>query len=143
MKKTFFILCIGLTYFSCSKSNINNSNCRHLLNIGVNVSINTSLPQYNQLQFPSNPVYISNAGNGGIIVTNTGTGYAAFDAADPNHAPSSCSVLTISGIEGTCGCPDANKYELFSGQPVGNSDLRCALKAYRVTANGNNLVITN
>lgn len=143
MKKIFFSLLLGTTLLTCSKSNINDSNCKFLLNVGVNVSINTNLPQYNQLEFPSNSVYYANAGNRGIIITNTGTGYTAFDAADPNHTPSSCSTLTISGIIGTCGCTDANEYELISGQPLGNSDLRCALKAYRVSVSGSNLIITN
>jgi len=143
MNKTLFTLLASIVLLSCSKSNINDSNCKFLLNIGVNTSVNLNLPQNNQLQFPGNPVYIQNIGNGGIIVTNTGTGFTAFDAADPNHTLSPCSVLTISGVEGVCACADENKYELYSGQPIGNPDLRCGLKAYRVEASGDNLIITN
>jgi hypothetical protein len=102
-----------------------------------------SLPQFNQLSFPNNPVYVQNVGNGGLIVNNTGIGFVAFDAFDPNHVPSSCSLLNINGIEGTCGCTDANIYSLVTGQPLNNSSLRCGLKAYRVEVNGNNLLITN
>ena len=66
-----------------------------------------------------------------------------FDAADPNHVPSACSVLTLSGINGICGCDDENEYSLFNGLPVNNSSLRCPLKAYRVEVNGNTLLIFN
>ena len=99
------------------------------------------MPQYNDLNFISNPIYISGQGNGGLIVTNTGTGFVALDAADPNHMLNTCSILTISGLEGICGCVDANKYSLFTGQPLENPDLRCGLKAYRAELSGNILII--
>ena len=142
--KHFFYLCAFITLISCSGNSVDNKNCRFLLDIGVNVSVNMNLPQYNQLQFINNPVYIPNEGNGGIIANNTGTGYVAFDAADPNHIVQSCSVLSINGIEGVCGCDDKNTYYLNNGLPKENSaDLRCPLKAYRVEQNGNTLLIYN
>lgn len=142
MKKTISYLLI-LTFFGCSKSNINDSNCQFLLNVGVSTSINLNLPQYSQLQFVSNSVYVPNAGNAGIIVTNSGTGFLACDASDPNHTPSQCSALEINGLEGTCGCSDENTYSLITGQPLNDASLRCGLKAYRVEQNGNDLIITN
>jgi len=140
--KPYFYLFLLLIITSCSKNSAD-KNCNFLLNVGVSLQLNLNLPQYSQLQFPSNPVYVANAGNGGIIVTNTGTGFVAFDAADPNHAPSSCSVLSISGINGTCGCDDKNEYNLFNGLPLGNVSLQCPLKAYRVEQNGNSLLVFN
>ncbi len=143
MKKVIYLLLLLPIIWSCSKNDNNNSNCKFLLNVGVNTSINLNLPQYSQLNFVSNAVYIPNHGNKGIIVTNTGTGFVAFDAGDPNHTQNTCSVLTINGIEGTCGCMDENKYSLFTGQPLNNPNLPCGLKAYRVEVNGSNLIITN
>ncbi|WP_034041929.1 hypothetical protein [Wocania ichthyoenteri] len=140
--KPYLYLLIVLIFTACSKNSVD-KNCNFLLDVGVNISINMSLPQYSQLAFVSNPVYIPNAGNGGIYVTNTGTGFVAFDAADPNHIPSSCSKLTLSGINGICGCDDENEYSLFNGLPVNNSSLRCPLKAYRVEENGTTLLIFN
>lgn len=142
MKPFFYLGCL-LTLVSCSNDTVNNNNCRFLLDVGVNISINMSLPQYSQLQFINNPVYIPNVGNGGIIANNTGTGYVAFDAADPNHTLQSCSVLSIDGIEGVCGCPDKNTYYLKNGLPKENAELRCPLKAYRVEQNSNTLLIYN
>lgn len=143
MKKGFLIALICLLFFSCSRNNTNNSNCNFLLNVGVNVSLNLNLPQYSQLNFVSNSVFVPNQGNKGIIVTNTGTGFVAYDAGDPNHGQNSCSVLIINGIEGTCGCMDENKYSLFTGQPLNNANLPCGLKSYRAELSGSNLIISN
>ena len=141
MKKLALLSFIAFLFFACSKKNDINSNCNFLLNVGVNTSLNLNLPQYAELNFISTTLYVPGFGNGGLIVTNTGTGFVAFDAADPNHIPSTCSILSISGIEGTCGCIDANKYSLFTGQPLENPDLRCGLKAYRAELSGSNLII--
>ena len=132
------ILCIG-----CSKDNNTDVNCNFLVNFNVSTSLNLSLSQYSQLTFPNNPVYVPNEGNGGIIVNNTGTGYVAFDAADPNHVFSDCSILSIDGLEAVCGCSDANKYSLLTGQALENATLRCTLKAYFVENNNNTLYISN
>lgn len=142
MKKIFLFVLTSFILVACSKNDDNNTNCKFLLNIGVNVSVNLNLPQYSQLQFISNSVYISNAGNKGVIVTNSGTGFLAWDAADPNHAQQSCSVLSGTGLEGTCGCTDANTYSFITGQSLGSA-LPCTLKRYRVEQSGNTLFITN
>ena len=134
----FLFVCVG-----CSKDNNSDLNCNFLANINVAASLNLSLSQYNQLTFPNNPVYVPNQGNGGIIVNNTGTGYVAYDAADPNHIFSDCSILSVNGLEGVCECTDGNKYSLFTGQPLENTTLRCGLKAYFVESNGNTLYISS
>ena len=142
--KTFKLYAILLLVcMGCSKDNNSDANCNFLVNLNVSTSLNLNLSQYNQLTFPNNPVYVPNEGNGGIIVNNTGTGYVAFDAADPNHIFSDCSVLSINGLEGTCGCSDANEYSLITGQALEDTTLRCVLKAYFVESNGNTLYISN
>ena len=140
MKKIIISLVISLI-FSCEKDEVS-SQCRYLANIGVNYEVNLNLPQYNQLNFISNSVYIPNIGNGGIIVTNSGTGYLAWDASDPNRIPTSCSTMTINGLECVSNCPDENSYSLITGQSLGIA-LECGLKAYRVEINGSNLFISN
>lgn len=127
---------------ACSKNNAD-ENCNFLLNVGVNATLNLNLPQYSQLAFISNAVYIPGYGNKGIIVINTGTGFAAWDASDPNHSPNSCSTLEIVGVEGVCGCTDENTYSLYTGQPLSDPNLTCGLKAYRVEQSGNTLLISN
>lgn len=140
MKHIF--LFVGLLILTACSRNNNDENCKFLVNAAVNVSVNMNLPQYNQLQFTSNSVYIANQGNKGVIVMNVGSGFRAWDAADPNHEQSTCSLLTINGANAVCGCDDANTYSLFTGGSVGKQ-LRCGLKEYRVTMSGNALHITN
>ncbi len=141
--KSYLYLITLVIFFSCSKNAVDNKNCKFLLDVSVNVSINLNLPQYSQLNSIGNSVYVANVGNGGVIVTNAGSGFLAWDAADPNHTPSSCSIVTGSGLEGSCGCTDENKYSFVTGQPLENTTLQCGLKNYRVEQNGNTLLIFN
>lgn len=141
MKKLVILSFFTLLFFTCSKNDNNNSNCYKWLNVGVNESLNLNFSQYNDLNFIGNTIYVPGPGYGGLIITNTGTGFVAFDAVDPNHLPSSCSILSVSGAEAVCGCEEENKYSTFSGQPLENSNLRCGLKAYRAELSGSNLII--
>lgn len=141
--KSTFILILFFLFISCSNNSINNPNCRFLLDLGINEVVNLNLPQFNQLQFAGNSVYIENVGNAGIIIASTGVDFFAWDAADPNHAQSPCSVLVNSGLTATCGCEDKNEYSLVTGQALGNGALECTLRNYRVEKSGNTLLITN
>ncbi len=145
MKK--LIITLGLlTLLTCSSDTVN-SNCNFLLDVGVNLTVNTNLPQFSQLAFPSNGVYVAGQGNNGIWLwrVNSSTLFA-WDAADPNHVPAACSTLTDTGNSGivTCGCEDANQYSLVNGQSFGENQQPCTLKAYRVEFIGNNTyLVTN
>ena len=118
-----------LVFMGCDKDNFSNNN-PYLPNYSFAYNINMSLPQYSSLQFPSNAVYV-NAGNTGIrgvFVFNTGGGYVAFDAACPNQALTSCSTMTLNGINVICPCDNVS-YSLFSGQAQG---MQYPMKQYRV-----------
>lgn len=142
MKHLLLTFIMALTVFTCSKSD-NSNRCSFLLNVAVNESINLNLPQYQDLQFNLQPVYVPGQGNGGLVVIKTSGGYLAWDASDPNHTPSPCSVLDINGIEGVCGCEDENTYEFVTGQAVGDTNVPCTLKRYPVSQSGNVLLINN
>lgn len=139
--KSFLTIISFVFLVSCSSNSVDNQNCRFLLDIGVNLNIDLSLPQYSQLTFAGNSVYIANAGNAGVIVASTGADFYAWDASDPNHTPNSCSALVPNGLFGTCGCEDGNTYNFVTGTSEGNTGLKCALKNYRVEKNGNILLI--
>ena len=140
MKKMLCLLSV-LLLFNCENDD-NLNNCNFLIDVGVNFTVNTNLPQFSQLMFPNSPVLIEGQGNLGIYVINTGGNYRAFDAADPNHIPEACSFMQRDGLEVTCGCPDENKYLLATGTSI-DQQLPCSLQEYRVTESGANLVITN
>ena len=150
--RSLFLLFSFVLLTTCSGNSVDNPNCRFLLEGEVNLPINLNLPEYSQLQFDLQSVYVRNVGNGGIIVINAVTSYLAWDASDPNHTPNGC-VLKASGVNATCECSDKNTYSLINGQPLGHllsngdiepdSGLLCGLKFYRVDPDGNNLIISN
>lgn len=141
--KIFCCLALCFLLINCSDKDNYDENCNFLLNLPVNVPLNLNLSQYNQLNFPSNPVFVPNEGNGGIIVNNTGTGFVAFDAADPNTPLSNnCFIEIIDGI-GVSSCDETHKYDLVLGLPFQNTNLQCGLKPYRVERNGNELFVSN
>ena len=140
MMKKLLLVASFIILFGCNK-NENNINCNFLLNVGVNLTVNLNLPQFNQLLFPGNAVRVEGQGNKGIILysLNSTTLYA-WDGADPNHVSSACSALTIEsdGVSVTCGCEDGNTYFLATGTSSGDNPQPCTLKPYRVEAIGNN-----
>ena len=142
MKK---LLILFLLFFSCSGDD-NNNNCNFLFNAGVNLTVNTNLPQFNQLQFANNSVYVSGQGNNGIWLwrLNSST-LLAWDAADPSHAPEACSTLTYSGIGDivVCGCNDENQYSLGTGFGLDGNTQACTLQPYRVDDIGNNTFLVS
>lgn len=139
------ILPLIFTFFlvSCSSNSNEDKSCNFLLDIGVNFTIDLSLPQYSQLNFAGNSIYIASQGNAGIIVATTGADFFAWDAADPNHVVSACSKIDPNGLFGECSCDDGNRYNFVTGRPDGNDGLRCSLRNYRIEKNGSNLLIFN
>ena len=137
MKKLLLLFLALPLLFNCSDNDFNNKN-PNIPNYNFTVDINMNLPAYSSLLYPSNAVYYSGVGVKGIIIFNTGSGYNAFDAACPNQALSSCSTMTIKGINSVCPC-DNKEYSLFTGQ----GGLQYPLKQYRVEVNGNVLRVYN
>ena len=137
MKKIIFLYLVFPIFFSCSKNDFQNNN-PHLPNYSFAFDINMSLPTYSNLQYPSNAVYYPSQGVRGIIVFNTGSGYNAFDAACPNQALSTCSTMTINGINAVCACDNVS-YNLFTGL----GSLQYPMKQYHVEVNGNVLRVYN
>ena len=86
MKKLLLLFVVTPFLLSCSNNGFNNNN-PYLPNYTVNIQIDLNLPQYSNLKFVSNAIFIPNDGIRGVFVFNTGSGYNAFDAACPNQAP--------------------------------------------------------
>lgn len=137
MKKHVFFLLIAISFLGCNDNENSNKN-PFLPNYSFSVDLNLNLPQYSTLKFASNAIYYPNAGVRGIIVFYTGSDYTAFDAACPNQELSSCSTMTIKGVNALCDC-DKKEYSLFTGQ----GGTQYPLKQYRVEKNGEVLRIYN
>lgn len=139
MKKILVLFIFFPFIFACDTESINYNN-PNIPNYPVNLSLNLSLPQYSNLQFPSNHIVDYSQGAKGIVVFNTGNAYNAFDLACPNQASSVCTTpMSIIGIDAKCDC-DNTSYSLFSGQAAGQ---QYPMKPYRVEIVGGNLIVTN
>lgn len=140
--KAIFLL-IGLSLLISCESDDSLRRNPNLLNINVNYEVDLSLPQFNNLNFSGNSVYIPGQGNLGLIIVNSGSSFLAWDAADPNIIPMDCSRLKIEGLNAfsTCDSP-SNEYSLITGQPL-LDNLRFPLYAYRVTESNGILRIFN
>lgn len=141
MWKSFLYMAMGLLIMGCSKDDGQGYRNPNLINVDFAITFNTNLPQYSTLQFPGNAIYEPNAGIRGIFVINTGTGIRAWEATDPNHAPSSCSTMLLKGVEVTCDC-EGNIYNLYTGLARGEK-LPYPLLEYRATSNGNVITASN
>ncbi|WP_044401878.1 hypothetical protein [Lacinutrix sp. Hel_I_90] len=139
-KTPLFILIIAVILSACSKNDDDNNQSnnpnipRAVFDTGT--SINTNLPQYNQLQFPNNNVIIDNAGINGVILHFSGNAYSAFELSDPNHPINSCTTLSVNGIIATCGCDDGNAYEVLGGAPQQGTTGQYTLVRYNVEVSG-------
>ncbi len=138
MKKYILLLVTIIFLSGCDSDNYNNNN-PYLPNYNFSIDIDMNLPLYTPLKFTSNPVRISQAGIGinGIFVMKTGSGYAAYEASCPNQALTSCSGLTLNGINVICNC-DQVAYSLFTGLPT--TEARYPLKPYRVEIIGQDMI---
>jgi len=141
MKAIFFF--VGLFFLLGCEGDDDSRRNPNLLNINVDFEVNLSLPQFNNLNFSGNSVFIPGQGNLGLIIVNSGSSYLAWDAADPNLVPRDCSRLAINGLNAESNCDgEQNSYSLITGQPL-EEDLRFPLYAYRVTESGGVLRIFN
>ena len=142
-KKILILFAFFPFIFGCDAGSINYNN-PNIPNYPVNLQVNMSLPQYSNLQFPSNHVVDYSQGARGIVIFNTGSGYTAFDLSCPNQAYNICTIplnVAAGAIEAKCQC-DATEhpYSLYTGQSAGQA---YPLKPYRVQISGGNLIITN
>jgi len=132
MKQYLLLLFLLPFVAACDKDEVRNNN-PYLPSYNFSIDINMDLPLYTPLQFTANPVVITQAGIGinGIIVMNTGSGYVAYEDSCPNQELSSCSRLTVDGINAVCPC-DNTPYNLFTG----DGGLKYRLRVYRVEVLG-------
>ncbi len=138
MKKFFIPVLIVFLIWSCQKNQINNP---YLQRVSFDVRINLDLPQYQSLNYPGSAIYIGLGGIKGIFVYNSGYGYNAFEASDPNHYPNDCSTMELNGMEVTCPCEN-NRYSLSDGHLMAGQG-SYGLLPYHVSKEGNILHIYN
>jgi len=137
--KYFYIIFILIGISSCSKNQTYQN--EYLDEVSFSIEINLDLPEYASLKYANNSIIVHNVGIKGVIVFNTGSGYNAFEASDPNHFPSSCSQMVPNQFTCQCDCEE-NQYSLYTGQ-ITQGEGPYSMKPYHVSQSGNYLRIYN
>jgi len=137
----FLLLLIFFGTFSCSKNQLNNN--PYLQDISFEKVINLNLPQYDNLKYSGGSIYLQSGGIKGLLLFNINEQIMAWEASCPNQYPSSCSKMTINGVQSICSCEDF-KYSLATGQILSNSEKESyRMKLYYSEKNGNSVRISN
>jgi len=140
---TFAFIMLAALLQSCNKDDGPLNNNPNLANIGVNLTLDLNLPQYNQLNFPGNSFVTGLQGIKGIVIYNIDNSqYTAHELTDPNHPPNDCSTAQIDGLTATCSCGDGNMYNIVTGQQTAGEG-QYPLRAYQIVREGSSLRITN
>ena len=144
MKTKIVLIFVVFAIMSCNKDDSPRDNNPNLISPLVNLNLNLNLPEYNPLKFPGNSIIITQQGIKGIVVYNVNNElYTAFELSDPNHTPSSCSKMTISGIIASCPCTtDSNEYDIVTGQHQTNQNL-FPMQQYFTQRSGDFVTISN
>ena len=142
MKRTLIFTAFILFFASCSSDDELRDN-PYLADLNFIFNIDLNLPQYNNLNFPGNSFTTYNYGINGVVIYNLNNSqFLAFELTDPNHVPSSCSIMEVNGIEASCSCDDGNTYSIITGQLLEGQG-KYTLKPYRIQRVGNLLEISN
>jgi nitrite reductase/ring-hydroxylating ferredoxin subunit len=137
----FLLLLIFFGTSSCSKNQLNNN--PYLQDISFEKVINLNLPQYDNLKYSGGSIYLQSGGIKGLLLFNINEQIMAWEASCPNQYPSSCSKMTINGVQSICSCEDF-KYSLATGQILSNSEKESyPMKLYYSEKNGNSVRISN
>jgi len=145
MKARLALILLVLT-LSCDSGTTNRN--PFLQEVGFRFELNLNLPLYNNLNNIGNPIYVRNdaVGTRGAFVMKTGLDtFFAFEASCPNHAPNTCSTMTIDGQNVVCSCEDFT-YNLFTGQFLNRPDDGARyydLLFYRAVQSGSSVIISN
>jgi len=144
MKKITLFLLIAAVTLSCSKNDDKQERNPFLTDPAVSLNLNLNLPEYNPLKFPGNYIITSQGIKGIVVYCVSENQYLAFELTDPNHAPSSCSRMELTGVIASCPCSnDDNEYFITSGQHTTEPDAKYPMQQYNAQLNGNTVVISN
>ena len=137
MKYIVFVMFFGL--LGCTENSVERN--PFLFETRFDQSINLALPAFDNLNYQGGSLYWANGGIKGLLLFNLSGTIMAWEASCPNHAPSSCSTVQISGVTGSCPCEDI-QYSLATGQPL-TEGATYSLLFYKVQQNGTAVRIYN
>jgi len=135
----YIVLVMCFLVLGCTNSNVERN--PYLFETRFDQSINLALPAFDNLNYQGGSLYWANGGIKGLLLFNLAGTIMAWEASCPNHVPSNCSTVQISGVTASCPCEDF-QYSLATGQPL-TEGAAYSLLFYRVQQNGTAVRIYN
>ena len=138
MKNYFLAFAFLGLLISCEKDSNRRANNPFLPNYNFSAILNLNLPSYSGLRSNLNPIAVNIEGDIDILIMKVSDNdFRAWNGNCPNQSQTSCSRLSISGLDGKCNCEDAFLYSLFTGIAQNAS---YPMINYRVEVLGNNSI---
>jgi len=139
MKKFALLIPLLFLMLGCSSDRVRNKN-PYIPNYNFSITIDANLPLYSGLRSAINPIPIPDSGPSPrlIVMKVSNTDYRAWDANCPNQYPSTCSQMSINGVNAKCPCDDI-EYSLFTGVSTDGTG-EYTMKPYRVEVIGTDLI---
>ena len=137
IKYIVFVMFFGL--LGCTENSVERN--PFLFETRFDQSINLALPAFDNLNYQGGSLYWPNGGIKGLLLFNLSGTIMAWEASCPNHAPSSCSTVQISGVTASCPCENI-QCSLATGQPL-TEGATYSLLFYKVQQNGTAVRIYN
>ena len=165
MTRIHIVICIGMLFFSCSKSNTSTAGAPFFPQVPVNITLLLTSPIYTQLTFqPGNWIY-EGGGYKGIIIYHTYNKdassndiYVAFDRTCPINPLDTCAFVSMDSLNIYFSCSKKHIIgSICNGSNAGicestffpdtgfprSGTAKVPLKQYVVRNDGNYLYITN
>jgi nitrite reductase/ring-hydroxylating ferredoxin subunit len=132
------LLSISVFWYACSKDQES-----PIPSVPVNINLSLDDPAFNNLNAVGGTAYIDGGIRGIIIYRKGVTEYNAFDRACSYQTNDSCAYVSLDSSISFVGCRCCgSRYQLYDGSPtVGPAN--AALRAYRTSLQGRNLLIYN
>ena len=140
MQKSILII-LTLLLLSCERKDYQRN--PFLQEAKFTITLNLRLAEYSKLRIPGGVVLVDNVGLRGIVVSNIGNNYMAWERACPSQARSACSQMTLEDDHLFMLCPcNGVRYNLLNGQPQ-SGKITYPMLNYQVVVQGDALVISN
>ncbi len=136
MKKHLLALLLIIQFTSCGTDNVRNVN-PYIPQYSFSFLINLNLPSNSGLNSPINPILVPDGlGSTVIMMKISDTDYRAWNSYCPNQSPTTCSKMTIKGLNAVCSCENI-EYSIFDGVGTGAA---YTMIPYQVEILGNNQI---
>lgn len=138
MKKSLLSVAFFLVFMSCDQDSNRRNNNPYIPIYSFSATLNLNLPAYNGLLSNQNPISVIVDGDINFLIMKVSDNdYRAWNGNCPNQSLTTCSRLSISGLNAQCNCEDAFLYSLFTGTAT---NAVYPMVNYRVETLGNNTI---